>query len=74
MNIFGHVDKHGYFIVDDEGNELYCAGNHPYDSQQGASEDIALSVETLLDFCIQTGEEMAQERGDVFVGATIEEE
>ena len=74
MNIFGSVDKRGYSIVTDGGDELYSAGNHPYDSKQGAPDDMALSLETLLDFCIQTGEEIAKERGDTFVGATIEEE
>lgn len=79
MKIIGYYNEHGYRIVavDDTGQisqELYTAGNCPVESTAVVSSKEALPLETLREFCAQTGIEVAAEynitqglKGDLMV-------
>lgn len=69
----GLVYADGYNIVDREtGDVVYSAGNSFYDSQVWLAVDdpAAVSIETLQRYCDTTGEEMAEEKGIVYLGHT----
>jgi hypothetical protein len=64
--VTGEYSDDGYRIFVD-GEEMYEAGNHPMESTSWISD--GLSLDTMRKYCIQTGKEVAQERGGVFTGA-----
>jgi hypothetical protein len=65
----GVVTPEGYQILKD-GEVVYMAGNHPGDSQVylSSNDPAALPVEKLMEFAIQTGQEMAEDEGGQWVG------
>ena len=67
----GYYNKNGYRIEDESGNALYHAGNNPLESSSVIEN--GLPIETLKDFCEQTGKEMADELSADFVGAFEDE-
>ncbi len=67
----GYYNKDGYRIEEVEGYDVYTAGNSPYDSQQSSFN--ALPIETLKEFCQQTGEDIAEENDGEFLGVEYEE-
>ena len=70
MYIHGEVHKFGYKIIDNRtGDIIYQAGNSPYDSQQ-VIHDIrrGLSTSKLIEYCNQTGNEIAGEQDKLYVG------
>jgi hypothetical protein len=74
----GFYHKHGYNIWDcDEGQlveQLYEAGNDPLESTNIVPVERGESLETLHKFCEQTGKEMAEEAGVVWLGCSEEDE
>lgn len=67
--LFGEYDENGYRIFDGQtGQELYAAGNHPGDSQTHAAAPLAVALEVLALWCDQTGRQIAQEHGALWVG------
>ncbi len=67
----GYYNNLGYRIEDEEGNELYTAGNSPHDSQVYVSADAGVGLERIKEFCETTLKEMAEEQGTTW---EIEEE
>jgi len=65
--IIGEYNKNGYEIMNDKGESLYLAGNHPLDSSLVISN--GLPITALRKFCIQTGKEMAKEQKTKWGGA-----
>lgn len=64
MNVYGEYNKQGYTIFDEQGNELYSAGNSPFDSQQDVTGlACALPIETIRRYCVTTCAEIAEENG-----------
>ncbi len=76
MALIGVVNEYGYTIFDDEGKEIYHAGNCYLESITTVPTDdvTALSVETLMDFCEQEGKRTAAELDTEWFGADYEEE
>ena len=72
MKLIGYYNKHGYRIQDGNGNELYTAGNNPFESS--SIVDNGLPIETLRGYCEQTGREMAAELSAEFMGVEFEDE
>ena len=66
--LHGEVHKLGYRIVYADVNIMYEAGNHPLDSAATCEPRRGLSTRKLMDFCNQTGEEIAKELKTVYVG------
>ena len=64
--IYGDYNEHGYSIFNEDGEELYRAGNHALDSQQdGTGTQHQLSLETIRGYCQQTAKEIAEEQNGV---------
>jgi len=77
MKITGYYNEFGYQIESDNLHDciIYRAGNHALDSQQdGTGTNQQLDLDTIKNFCEQTGKEMAQERNAEFVGVEYLEE
>ena len=74
--LIGYYNRDGYHI--DEagcyGRRLYEAGNDPLESSGHVPREIGESLRTIRRFCLQTGREMAAERGVEFAGVEREEE
>ncbi len=71
LDLFGYYNERGYVIetVSPVSGVLYRAGNHALDSQQdGTGTQHQLPIETIKEYCQQTGEEMAEEQGVRFAG------
>lgn len=70
MYIHGEVHRYGYRIIDNvTGDVIYEAGNHPCDSYQVIRDTRrGLSTSKLIEYCNQTGEEIAAELGKLYVG------
>ena len=68
--VIGYYNKNGYTINDVEtGEELYCAGNNPLEST-GVIEN-GLPLETIKQYCEQTGKEIAVENNAEFIGIEL---
>lgn len=64
MNVRGCYNESGYTIFDEQGNELYSAGNSPFDSQQDVTGfACALSLAEIKSYCITTAAMLAEENG-----------
>lgn len=77
LNLQGFYNEHGYTIetVSPLSGILYRAGNHALEStQDGTGTEHQLPLATIERFCLQTGQEMADEQGVKFVGAEYLEE
>ena len=63
--IHGYYNERLYTIYSD-GEEVYQAGNSKLDSQVYLDPEHpgSLSLETMRQFCEQTAEELAEERGE----------
>jgi hypothetical protein len=70
----GYFNEYGYRI-ECNGEEIETAGNAEYDSTVILDPDDpdALSLTTIKGYCIDSGEEIAQEQGGKFLGAVYEE-
>lgn len=73
MNIYGEYSPYGYVIYNENGAELYRAGNSPYDSQQVVGVEHGLPLKTIHDYCDQTGQEIADENGYTYTGSYFTE-
>lgn len=63
-DVIGKYNERGYQIYDEQGIELYSAGNSPFDSQQDVTGlACALSLDTIRQYCITTAAEIAEENG-----------
>ncbi len=70
----GQYNAYGYRIYDQDGRQVYAAGNHPLDSQARApSLACAVPVSLLAVYCETTGMEMAAECGAAWLGACLAE-
>jgi hypothetical protein len=66
MNVYGEYNKRGYAIFDENGVQIYRAGNSPFDSQQDVTGfDCALGIAEILECCINTATEIAEEIGGI---------
>lgn len=63
-------NRHGYAVLRN-GREVYRAGNHPLDSTANIDPRYGLTLETIEEFAVKTGKEMAEEAGDRFGGAQL---
>jgi hypothetical protein len=65
--IFGEYNKYGYKLFSSRNGqveEVYCAGNSPYESTAIIPcNSGTLPLKTIRKYCIQTGKEMAKEKG-----------
>ena len=61
--ITGYYDNQGYSIWKDD-ELLYEAGNNPLESSSVVKN--GLPIETIREYCIQTGNEIAEEQNDIF--------
>ncbi len=80
MNYFGYYNELGYWISQPYNGhplEIYRAGNNPLDSGPGQTLPVdnkhRLSLETIRQYCEQTGADMAMENGVRWGGAEYEE-
>ena len=68
MYIHGEVNKFGYRIIDNtSGDIIYQAGNNPRESSSTVLTG-GLPICKLIAYCHQTGNELAQEQGKLWVG------
>jgi hypothetical protein len=68
--VYGEYDKSGYCIfLSDNGDidEVYRAGNSPFDSYNVVSSGLALRK--IREYCIRTGKEIAEENDGKWIGA-----
>lgn len=76
--LVGFYHLHGYNIWrQDDGyliEQVYEAGNSPYDSASLVPVERGESLATLQKFCNQTGEEMAEELGLPWAGCSLEDD
>lgn len=72
----GYYAATHYRIVDDDGTELYIAGNSPMDSQVylPAEDPRHLSIDIMQQYCDQTGHELATEAETTYTGSEQEED
>ena len=71
----GEYSWRGYTIYDpDGGRDVYSAGNSPLDSQQYVDRRHGVPLDTLRQYCDQTGREIAEEQGAVWCGCERVEE
>ncbi len=68
MKLHGYYDEYEYTIYNEEGEEIYRAGNSPYESQTVVPLDYAVSLFDMKNYCITTGEDMAKDEGGEWVG------
>jgi len=73
MKITGYYNEQGYQIETDNPMDaiLYRAGNHALDSQQdgdGTGIEHQLLLETIRQYCEQTGQEIAVDKNAQFIG------
>ncbi len=74
MDICGDYNEYGYLIFNEDGEELYHAGNHALDSQQdGTGTRYQLSLQTIEEYCQQTAEEIAEEQNGVVLHVSYSE-
>lgn len=74
--IVGYYHRYGYAVWSD-GQEIYRAGNSPFDSTYVAALSDGSrveSLETLARWCEQTARETANERGEKFGGTSFDED
>lgn len=75
--IIGYYNELEYrvtLLIDgDPQEDLYTAGNSPYDSQQSVSAEDGVGLETMKIFCERTSKEMAREEEAKFLGVEYEE-
>ena len=62
--ITGYYDNSGYSIWKND-ELIYEAGNNPLESTSVIKN--GLLIETIKEYCIQTGNEIAAEQNDIFV-------
>ena len=77
MKLFGKYTKYGYKIWSDEKQDtIYQAGNSRYDSSQYVKPDRpdAVSLESLAEYCEDTGKEMAEEQGAKWLGCEYDQD
>ena len=68
MYIHGEVNKYGYRIIDNTtGDIIYQAGNNPRESSSVILSG-GLPIHKLIEYCHQTGNEIAAEEGKLWVG------
>ncbi len=73
MRLIAYYNELQYRITDIDANEdIYTAGNSPYDSQQYTSADDGVGLDTMKQFAECTGREIAQENKCEFVGVEYE--
>lgn len=68
MRLVGTFNEFGYQIEDVDGNVIYTAGNNPRESSSVVSLEHALDITEIMQFCRETGEDMAQDLDATFVG------
>ncbi len=80
MTYFGYYNELGYWISQPHNGhplEIYRAGNNPLDSGPGQTLPVgdrqALALETIRQYCEQTGTDMANENDAVWGGAEYED-
>lgn len=61
-----------YSIADQSGDTVYQAGNSPWDSQAYLSKEEGVGLETMKEYCEQTGKELAEEAGVEWEGCTYQ--
>ncbi len=67
--LIGYYNEYGYFIMDLNTNEeLYNAGNSPFDSTSILPMDKGVGLDAVKEFCESTGKEMADELSGKFLG------
>jgi len=77
MKLFGKYTKYGYEVRCDEGQDpIYQAGNSKYDSTQYVSPDgpDAVSIESLAEYCEDTGKNMADELEAEWLGCEYDQD
>lgn len=63
-NVYGEYDEHGYTIFDEQGNELYSAGNSPFGSRQDVTGlACALPLDKIRSCCVTSAAMIAEENG-----------
>ena len=73
--IIGYYNADGYRITDPKsGEDLYTAGNSPFDSTAVVERAEGLSLDQIRAACERTGLSMAHELKAKFIGAEEEEE
>lgn len=70
--VIGYYNELKYRIEID-GEEVYTAGNSPYDSQGYTAKENGVGLEEMRKFCEHTAKEMAQENKAKFIGVEYEE-
>ena len=76
-DLIGYYDKHGYTIetVSPISGILYRADKLALNSQQdGTSTEHQLPLDTIRDYCEQTGRNMAEEQGVKFQGTQLRDD
>lgn len=68
MKLHGYYDEYEYTIYNEGGEEVYRAGNSPYESQTVVSLDYAVSLLDMKNYCTITGTGMAEDMGDEWIG------
>ena len=75
MEIIGYYNLDGYRIEDNlDGEVLYEAGNNPLESTSHVDHADGLPIETIQEYCVLTGQEVAKELKAEFMGAFLSEE
>jgi hypothetical protein len=68
MEYRGFYNKTGYRILDENGDEIYSAGNSPYESQTIIDSRYALPLSTIKRYCNITGQDIADEKNGKWTG------
>jgi hypothetical protein len=70
--VTGYYNEWEYYINLD-GQEIYRAGNSPFDSQGYVTPDLGVGVNTMQEYCVKTARQLAAEHKAVYVGSEYEE-
>ena len=62
------------YRVEIDGEEIYHAGNSPFESQVFVSKDDGVGLRKMRSYCIQTSKEIAKENNSKYVGVERLEE
>lgn len=66
---YGEIAFPYYRIINmDTGQEVYWAGNNPRDSKQTTSKESGLDLDTMIQYCNQTGKELAEDDDAIWLG------
>lgn len=72
--LIGYYNEYGYRIEDNlDGEELYIAGNNPFESSSVVELENGLPLDKIKEYCERTGQDMAEELKAEWLGAEYEE-